>query len=101
MNYLSILAAFSEVEVNQMRKQFRKDFDVKLAEEREYCIKNKVEPQMNPKKSTEIMNLLENHCPTGFHVEALRRMILGDFFIPEVKDLNERANMLSDDALKS
>ena len=100
MNFLSILAAFDEKEIEQMRKQFRKDFDAKIAEEKEYCEKAKTEPMMNKEKATMVMNLLAN-CGTAWHVEALRRMVLTDFFIPEKRDLDERANMLMTDALKN
>ena len=101
MNFLSILNSFEAKEVEQLRKQFRKAFDVRIAEEKVYCAKNKIEPQMSPQKVTEIMNLLENHCPTAYHVEALKRIVCSDFCIPEVQDLDERAHHLMDDALKS
>lgn len=100
MNMLSILQAYEEKEVNQMRKGFKNDFDAKIAEERAYCIKHKTEPQMTKEKSTKIINLLEK-CRTGFQVEALRRQVLTDFLIPTWEEVQERANMLSDDALKN
>ena len=100
MNYLSILNAFSEVEVNQMRKSFRNDFDAKIAEEKKYCEEKKTQPMMTTEKALMVMELVAK-CPTGYHVEALRRIVLSDFYIPEWKDLEERAHMLMTDALKN
>ena len=100
MNMLAVLKAYEEKEVNQMRKHFKKMFDAKIAEEKTYCRKNKLEPQMNKGKSTKIINLLEK-CSNGFQVTALERMVLNDFLIPTWAEVEERANMLSDDALKS
>ena len=100
MNFLSILAAFDEKEVNQMRKHFKNMLDSKIAEEKVYCRMNKTEPQMNKQKSTVIINLLEK-CTNGYQVTALERMVLTDFLIPTWEEVEERAHMLSDDALKT
>lgn len=100
MNMLAILNAYEEKEVNQMRKRFKKAFDAKIAEEKAYCIRTKTPPQMDKEKSTKIINLLEK-CSNGFQVTALERMVLTDFLIPTWAEVEERANMLSDDALKT
>ena len=98
MNLLSLLDKFNDKQIKESKKDFRKEFLVKVREEKRYCERNRTEPQMDEKKYAEIENMLTK-CWTAYHIEALQRFVFTEMIVPDWKTVDERAQVMITEAL--
>jgi 2-oxoglutarate dehydrogenase complex dehydrogenase (E1) component-like enzyme len=101
MSILKLLEAFGDKDaMEELKKDFRENFMATWKKmEQDYCNEKKVVPVMNEQYAGEIMKYLDQ-CPTPFHIEALKRMVLKDFYLPDdFQDLDKEAQALMTKAL--
>ena len=103
MSVLSMLNAFGDPAAREeLRKDFRNNFlTLWKCTEKQYCEEHKKAPVMDEKTAGDIMALLDK-CPTPFHIDALKQMVLVDWQVPNsFEDLDREASKLIDKSLKT
>jgi hypothetical protein len=100
LNPTALLDKFDKAKIEVWKHNFRARYYKLNEEEREKYRKGEI-PMicMTPEKVHKIMGFLEK-CGTAFQVEAMERIIIDEYMVPEdFKEIEELADDLRDRAL--
>jgi len=75
----------------KLKDLFIKQFEEAIANEKEYCKKNKLESPMDNLTKHHVYQLIEQ-CQNFYDLEALARFIFDENYIPSFEQVKKRSN---------